>query len=198
MLYLPVASQTHIHSSVPLTSSYLPCVHYQAGCSLVEEITPPVVCKLLGRVMSHLQVNNKWKSQSEHRPGPHGCPLTFMLVIFQAYPMGVLLQRHLEGLGDAILISAQALACRGQRVVYFVACLEPSASPPGSTAVPFTDHWVYYVPFRISSLHKCLYLTQDDLFLSYFYWLLQSAQLFLPHYPPLLKNENFIHSSFFQ
>lgn len=114
MLYLPVASQTHIHSSVQLTSSYLPCVHYQAGCSLVEEITPPVVCKLLGRVMSHLQVNNKWKSQSEHRPGPHGCPLTFMLVIFQAYPMGVLLQRHLEGLGDAILISAQALACRGQ------------------------------------------------------------------------------------
>lgn len=65
-----------------------------------------------------------------------------MLVIVQAYPMGVLLQRHLEGLGDAILVPAQALACRGQRVVYFAVCLEPAASPPGPTSVPFTDHWV--------------------------------------------------------
>lgn len=46
-------------SSIYPTSSYLPRVHYQAGGSLVEEITPPVVCKFLGRVMSHLHVNSK-------------------------------------------------------------------------------------------------------------------------------------------
>lgn len=44
-------------SSIYLTSSYLARVHYQVGGSLVEEITPPVVCKFLGRVMSHLQMN---------------------------------------------------------------------------------------------------------------------------------------------
>lgn len=37
-----------------VSTPYLPGFHYQAGCSLVEELIPPVVCELLGRVMSHL------------------------------------------------------------------------------------------------------------------------------------------------
>lgn len=71
-----------------------------------------------------------------------------MLITSQAYPMGILLQCHLEGLSDAILSPAQALACRGQGVIYFVACPEPSPSLPGLTAISFSDHWVDHVPFR--------------------------------------------------
>lgn len=49
----------------------------------------------------------------------------------QSYPISVLLQRHPEGLGDTILLPAQAFACRRQRMTWLIPL--PALSPHKAT-----------------------------------------------------------------
>lgn len=61
----------------------------------------------------------------------------------QSYPMSVLLQCHLEGLSDAILLPAQAFACRTvSDLVYCAACPKPSQHQHMPLLVTtHTEHW---------------------------------------------------------